>query len=112
MGFNSSTAVQPSPSGANLSSLALGDERWANREPVARETDVAMDWPEDLMLSFSLRMAVHGMSVSRTLMVCDRRYAMQQLMFAHSIPDTRLQKLAAQLVFHFEDRQIGRPALH
>ena len=92
--------------------VSSGDARWENRALVQRETDVALEWPDDLMLSFSLRMAVHGMSVSRTLMTCDRRYAMQQLMFAHSLPDTRLQKLAAQLMRHFDDRQVGREALH
>jgi hypothetical protein len=112
MGSNTSSAMQPLQGVASLPILATGDAHWAQREPARREADVAMDWPEDLLLSFSLRMAGHGMSVSRTLMHCDRRYAMQQLMFAHSLKDTRLLKLAAQLVFHFEERQNGRTALH
>jgi hypothetical protein len=103
---------QAKPTVSPMVMVDAGDARWENRAPVQRETDVAMEWPDDLMLSFSLRMAVHGMSISRTLMACDRRYAMQQLMFAHSLPDTRLQKLAAQLMFHFDERQVGRKALH
>ena len=103
---------QAKPAVPSMGMVTLGDARWENRTLVQRETDVAMEWPDDLMLSFSLRMAVHGMSISRTLMTCDRRYAMQQLMFAHSLPDTRLQKLAAQLMRHFDDRQVGREALH
>lgn len=112
MGSPSTSAIAQHPASFSLSLLAQGDAIWAEKAVQSRETDVAMEWPEDLMLSFSLRMAVHGMSISRTLMVCDRRYAMQQLMFAHSLQDIRLQKLAAQLMFHFEERQIGRPALH
>lgn len=112
MGSTSASATAQHPAAFGLPLLAQGDARWAEKVVQPRESDVAMEWPEDLMLSFSLRMAVHGVKVSRTLMVCDRRYAMQQLMFAHSLQDTRLQKLAAQLLFHFEERQIGRPALH
>lgn len=106
MGFfsNSSSSRLARPVNP-LSAMAQGDALWAQRSSTQRESDVAMDWPEDVLLSFSLRMAGHGMSVSRTLMLCDRRYAMQQLMFAHSLPDTRLQKLAAQLLFHLEERQ-------
>jgi hypothetical protein len=107
--------ISPERAKAGLSPLVmvtLGDARWEKRAATQRESDVAMEWPEDVLLSFSLRMAVHGMSISRNLMTCDRRYAMQQLMFAQSIPDTRLQKLAAQLMVHFEERQAGRPALH
>lgn len=112
MGTNNSVEVRTDKPGSNFAALAVGDARWEQRKPVQRETDIAMDWPADVLLSFSLRMAVHGMSLSRTLMLCDRRYAMQQLMFAHSLPDKRLQQLAAELLFHFEERQIGRPALH
>lgn len=112
MGSTSASTIAQHPAALGLTLLAQGDARWADRVVQPRETDVAMEWPEDLMLSFSLRMAVHGVSISRTLMVCDRRYAMQQLMFAQSLRDIRLQKLAAQLMFHFEERQIGRPALH
>ena len=103
---------QAKPTVSTMVMVDAGDARWEHRAPVQRETEVAMEWPDDLMLSFSLRMAVHGMSISRTLMTCDCRYAMQQLMFAHSLPDTRLQKLAAQLMRHFDDRQVGREALH
>ena len=107
--------VSMEPVKAAVSPLVMvtaGDARLESRAPVQRETDVAMEWPDDLMLSFSLRMAVHGMSISRTLMACDRRYATQQLMFAHSLPDTRLQKLAAQLMYHFDERQAARKAPH
>jgi hypothetical protein len=112
MGNDNSVGVRSGKSGPNFADLAMGDAMWEQRKQVQRETDVAMDWPADLLLSFSLRMSVHGMSLSRTLMLCDRRYAMQQLMFAHSLPDKRLQQLAAELLVHFEERQIGRPALH
>lgn len=97
---------------AGFAPLALGDERWARRVPVERETDVAMEWPEDLLAAFVGRMGHHGVAVRRTLMVCDRCYAMQQLMFAHAFQDPVLQRLAARLMYHFEERQIGRPALH
>lgn len=112
MGANQSVEFRSDRGGSNFAALARGDATWAQRKPVVRETDVAMDWPEDVLMSFGLRMAGHGLSISRTLMLCDRRYAMQQLMFAHSFQDKRLQQLAAKLLFHFEERQICRPPLH
>jgi hypothetical protein len=112
MGSNTSCAVPPLQLDAALPILAKGDAYWAQREAAPREADVAMDWPEDLLLPFSLRMAVHGMNISRVSMLSDGRYALQQLMFAQSLQDTRLQNLAAKLMLHFEARQNGRPSLH
>ena len=109
---NAAAEVRSSQLRAALSPLLMGDALWANRPPMQREADIALSWPEDVLLSFSLRMAGHGMSISRPLMVCDRRYAMQQIMFAHSLPDARLQKLAVHLLRHLEGRDADRPALH
>jgi len=92
--------------------LAQGDERWAQRQPQWRERELAMAWPNDLLEAFSLRMASHGMCVSRALMLCDRRYALQQLVHAHNMADDSLRLMAAQLFRHFEARQSGIPALH
>lgn len=112
MGSTTTSAVVEQAEASFGSILAQGDAIWAGKASQLREADVAMDWPNDLMLPFSLRMAVHGNRISRPLMGCDRRYAMQQLVFAHSLPDTRLQKLSAQMLVHFEERQTGRQALH
>lgn len=85
--------------------LAHGDERWAHREPVWRERDLALSWPQDLLEAFSLRMAAHGMSLSRPLMLCDRPYALQQLVHAQNMADASLRDLAKQLLTHFDFRR-------
>lgn len=92
--------------------LAQGDERWARRQPQWRERELALAWPSELLESFSLRMASHGMCVSRALMLCDRRYALQQLAHAHNMADDTLRRMAVQLFRHFEARQPGITPLH
>lgn len=100
-----------SPDPARL--LAQGDARWEQAQPPRwRERKLAMPWPQDLLVAFSLRMGSHGMSISRALMLCDRRYALQQLVHAHSLDDEALHVLAVQLFRHFEARRSGLVALH
>lgn len=72
----------------------------------------AMDWPEELLEHFCLRMSFRGMCVSRALMVCDRRYALEQLVHAHNMADASLQRMAEQLFRHFETRQSGIHSMH
>ncbi len=45
-------------------------------------------------------------------MMCDRRYALQQLKDAHNLADDTLRLLAVQLFRHFESRQSGIGPLH
>lgn len=52
---------------------------------------------EELLAQFSLRMACHGMSISRTHMRCDPGYAQQQLGHALGMDDPCLRALAARL---------------
>ena len=59
--------------------LSSGDQRWAVAPQTWRERELAMPWPPELLEAFTLRMSRHGMCVSRALMMCDRRYALQQL---------------------------------
>lgn len=92
--------------------FAQGDARWAQRSPQWREREVALPWPLDLLEIFTLRMAGHGMCVSRALMLCDRNYALQQLVHAHNLADDALRLLAVQLFRHFEARQSGISAAH
>lgn len=92
--------------------LTQGDERWARRRPLWRERELALAWPLDLLENFSLRMARHGMSISRALMMCDRSYAVQQLTHARSLDDACLYDLATQLLTHYEARPAGVRALH
>ena len=108
MGSISDSSMQPKSAVSPLAALALNDAYWERRAPVQREADVALEWPQDLMLSFSVRMSGHGVGIDRTQMMFDRRYAMQQLMFAHSLCDIRLQNLAARLIMYFEEQQVGR----
>jgi hypothetical protein len=96
----------------NQAALSQGDERWAQRPQQWRERELALPWPKELLETFSLRMASHGMSISRALMLCDRRYALQQLAHAHNMADETLRLMAVQLFRHFEARQSGIPAVH
>lgn len=92
--------------------LAQGDRRWERAPQTWRERELAMPWPPEVLEAFTLRMASHGMCVSRALMMCDRTYALQQLKDAHNLPDDTLRLLAVQLFRHFEARQSGIRALH
>lgn len=93
--------------------FAQGDVRWAQAHPPRwRERQLALPWPHDLLAAFSLRMASHGMSISRSLMLCDRRYALQQLVDAHSLDDESLRELAVQLFRHFQALPARPPASH
>jgi len=58
----------------------------------------ASHWPEDLLTLFGLRMARHGMSISRTQMCSDSAYAQQQIACAREMDDTSLHKLADRLM--------------
>ena len=53
-----------------------------------------------------------GMCVSRALMMCDRRYALEQLSHAHNMADDTLRLMAVQLFRHFEARQSGIAGMH
>ena len=95
-----------------LPQLARGDDRWAQRSSGWREREPAMPWPAELLDAFSLRMAGHGMSISRPLMLCDKQYALQQLVHGQSMGDESLRLLSAQLFRHFESRQSGLSVFH
>jgi hypothetical protein len=92
--------------------VALGDRRWAQRQPVWREREPALPWPADLLEAFSRRMASHGMSISRPLMLSDKRYALEQLVHGQAMGDETLREMSMQLFRFFEARQAGIPALH
>ena len=64
-------------------------------------------WPTDLLEAFTLQMASHGHSVSSSMMMGDRRYALEQLVHAHSLADDYLHDLAMSLFRHFEVQQSG-----
>jgi hypothetical protein len=73
---------------------------------------MAPAWPTELLEHFCLRMSSQGMCVSRALMICDRRYALEQLSHAHNMADDTLRMMAVQLFRHFEARQSGIAGLH
>jgi hypothetical protein len=92
--------------------VAQGDRRWAQRQPVWREREPALPWPTELLDAFSLRMASHGMSISRPLMLSDKRYALEQLVHGQAMGDEALREMSIRLFRYFEARQAGIPALH
>lgn len=109
----STPSAQNRPSPADPDALlAPGDQRWSGLSPRWRERELALAWPPELLQAFCLRMAVRGMCVSRSLMMCDRRYALQQLADAHKLDDDTLRLMAVQLFRHFEARQSGISAVH
>ncbi len=62
-------------------------------------------WPARSMDAFLLRMAAHGRCVSAAMMLGDRRYAVEQLEHAWSLPeDVTLQALADELAPYFAGR--------
>lgn len=95
-----------------VSQLAQGDRRWAQRQPVWRERETALPWPWEMLEAFSLRMASHGMSISRPLMLSDKRYALEQLVHAQTLCDETLRLMSLELFRHFEARQAGIPRMH
>lgn len=64
-------------------------------------------WPRSELQAFTLRMAAHGFCVSSSMMLGDRRYALEQLRSAHAMADDELRGLAMALFSHFEQRQSG-----
>ncbi|MGE0349672.1 hypothetical protein [Hydrogenophaga sp.] len=87
----------------------------SNERPSAtdwRERRVAPAWPVELLEPFCLRMSSQGMCVSRALMICDRRYALEQLSHAHNMADDTLRLMAVQLFRHFEASQSGIAGMH
>lgn len=87
--------------------LRQGDARWADRTPRRREHQLVLPWPEELLSQFSLRMAGHGMSISRTHMLGNPGYALQQLAHARALHDNTLALLAGQLFRFYESHQSG-----
>lgn len=105
-------SASPTPPLQAETLLAQGDTHWAARPIAWRERQLAMPWPPALLEAFALRMASHGLCVSRALMTCDRQYALQQLSDAHNLADENLRLMAVQLFRHFESRQSGIPSVH
>jgi hypothetical protein len=75
-----------------------------------RQAALLLPWPNDLLTLFSLRMAGHGMSISRIDMQCDPRYALKQLLDAREMGDATLALIAEQLFRCFEVHQSGLSA--
>lgn len=85
--------------------LTQGDARFCGQSPGAHA--LAVPWPEELLSQFGLRMAGHGMSISRTHMLGNPRYALQQLVHARALGDDTLDLLVGQLFRCFEAHQSG-----
>ena len=59
-------------------------------------------WPLSLLEAFTLQMSAHGHSISVSMMLGDRVYALEQLAHAHTLHDDRLHDLTMALFAHFE----------
>jgi hypothetical protein len=87
--------------------MRQGDTRWGGWVPSRREHALAVPWSEELLSQFSLRMASHGMSISRTHMLGNPGYALQQLAHARALGDATLDLLVGQLFRCYEAHQSG-----
>jgi len=65
--------------------------------------DSARYCPTELLGTFTLMMAGHGRSVSASMMLGDREYAMWQLARAHTMSDDPLRAIAVRLFAYFDD---------
>jgi hypothetical protein len=74
-----------------------------------REPAHALPWSDDLLSQFGLRMASHGMSISRTQMQASPGYALEQLAHARALDDDLLQLLVVRMFRLFESHQSGVP---
>ena len=72
----------------------------------------AESWPDALLENFCLRMSSHGMCVSRALMICDRRYALEQISHGHNMADETLRAMAVELFRHFVSQRSGISGVH
>lgn len=59
-------------------------------------------WPMGLVAAFALRMSGHGHSISVSMMIGDRRYALDQLEHAHTLADDLLHSLSMELFRHYD----------
>lgn len=66
----------------------------------------------DLIEAFSLRMARHGMCVSRRMMLADPSYARQQAAHAHTLDDPLLVLMSLELLRQFETDPSAFGQLH
>ena len=66
-----------------------------------------LPWPDELLGQFGLRMASHGMSISRTQMRGSAGYALQQMAHARALGDATLELLVVQLFRCYEAHQSG-----
>jgi hypothetical protein len=112
MGSTPIIADVPQALASGATVWAQGDAAWAGKTIQPRESDVAMAWPEALLDNFCQNMARHGRHIQRAKFLCDRQYAVQQMLSAYTLPDDELHGLAAKLFFHFKERQADRPPLH
>jgi hypothetical protein len=69
-------------------------------------------WPDALLENFCLRMSSQGMCVSRAMMSCDRRYALEQISHGHNMADDTLRAMAVELFRHFVTQRSGIAGVH
>lgn len=66
-----------------------------------------LPWSDELLSQFGLRMASHGMSISRVQMRSSPGYALQQMAHARALGDDTLELLVVQLFRCYEAHQSG-----
>lgn len=95
-------SVAHQPSKAEPVPAVLGDGRPGRARAPSSRPAQALPWPEALLTQFGLRMASHGMSISRIGMQVDTGYALQQLAHAREMGDASLAALAEELFHCFQ----------
>lgn len=70
--------------------------------PASNDSGHPRYWPSDVLYAFTLKMAAHGLCVSASMMLGDRKYALQQLQLAHTMDDEELREIAVRMFGYFE----------
>ena len=92
-----STAFEAGPSGGYLARMASWDPSGeADGRPCRY-------WPCELLPAFMLQMAARGNSVSESMMLGSRDYAIEKLSYAHTLNDEALRELAVRMFSYFDD---------
>lgn len=98
------------PQGLSKPAAAARGDASLDHGETAAQLQRARYCPATLLDDFALLMAGHGRSVSTSMMLGDRDYAMRQLADARAMDDMQLQSVAERLCAYFENKRVTAAA--
>ena len=96
-------AVQPTTGASTPAGTAPEPQRSLDASDEFDSFDAERYCPTQLLGTFTLLMAGHGLCVSAAMMLGDREYAMWQLARAHTTSDDALRAITMRLFKYFDD---------